>query len=95
MEIADSPKRNYRAYIACDLNHCQPRIYIENTQNNKLLEFDWSGHIPNRPITRIIWLGDDYLSFGHLTGPHNLVIGVLQVKKRELKYFWLAGDPCE
>lgn len=93
-EIADSSSGMTRAYVACEKKLCQAKIILENLENGSLSELDWSGRIPYRPISRVIWLGDDLLMFSHNTSPNDVIIAVVQVKEQKFLYYWLASYPC-
>jgi len=92
-EIADNSSASLRAFIACDRNLCQQKLYVENTQDQTILEVDWSGRIPYRPISHIMWIGENQLAFSHLTGPHNAIVAIVRVNDEDFLYYWLVSYP--
>ncbi len=78
-EIADNYSRTLRAFVACDPAFCQPKIYVQNLANGMVQEINWSSRLPWRPIMRIMWVGDNLLTFFHPPNPQNAQIGAINI----------------
>lgn len=94
-EIAENPSKTFSAFIACEKQSCQPRLFIGNNKNSIIQEFNWTGKMPYRPIARIIWIGDEILSFTQLANPDKLVIVTLDVKNEKILFYWLVNYSCD
>jgi hypothetical protein len=93
-EMADNPSKDLRAFIACDPNFCQQKVFLENRDGSSIQEVNWSGRIPYRPISQVMWIGDNLLTFAHQTGPNDAVIAAVQVREKKFLFYWLVGHPC-
>ena len=94
-EIADNPSKTFRAFVACERELCHPKLYLENLNSGTVQEIDWSGRFPYRPISQIIWIGDDLLSFMHLTSPNDALIITHQIDEGNFLVYWLVGYSCK
>jgi hypothetical protein len=94
-EIADNYAKDLRAFVACDPAFCQPKLYVQNIIIGTVQEINWTVWNPGRPISRIIWIGDNTLAFFHLTNPNSAEIGIVDIRKEKFLSLWLADYPCK
>ncbi len=93
-EMADNYAKDLRAFVACDPAFCQPKLYVQDIKIGTVQEINWTVWNPGRPISRIMWIGDDTLTFFHLTNPNSAEIGVVDIRKEKFLLLWLSGYPC-
>jgi hypothetical protein len=80
--------------VACNPAFCQPKLYVQDINIGTVQEINWTVWNPGRPISRIMWIGDNTLAFFHLTNPNSAEIGVVDIRKEKFLLLWLSGYPC-
>lgn len=93
-EDVPSPNGIYQAFVACDENHCQPRLFIENLQTNETVEATFSERMPWRPLDRLSWLNDTVLAFSQSSNPHQGFRFAVDIEQRQHLLTLLIYDKC-
>lgn len=94
IEDATSPNGIYRAFVACDENHCQPRLFIEDLQTNETTEATFTERMPWRPLDRLTWLNDTVLAFSQSSNPHQGFRFAVDIQQRQHLLTLLIYDEC-
>lgn len=94
IESAYNFSHNIRSIIACDKEKCQPKLILENQENNRLTEINWKGQIPSRPIGRLMWLNDNILIFVQQNGPAAAIIAAIDIKENRFIVYLLSENQC-
>lgn len=85
-EVADNFEKSRQAFVACEPESCQDKIYVKFEQTEKVYEVDWEWRMPWRPIQLVIWINNDILEFFQSSNPEQGQIIVINVEKREYLY---------
>lgn len=94
-EIADNTSQTIRAYIACDINDCLSKIYLQDLNSSVVSQVVWNGQQDYRPIGRLVWIGDDLLAFVQQNGPAAAIISVINVKEEKFILYWINFSQCQ
>jgi hypothetical protein len=99
-EISDSLSGNHRAYLVLEPHSCtdgecfQNKVYIEERTTRTLYQLDWDGYMSWRPISRLIWIGNEMLVFSHPSNPHiSQIVGISMVE-RDFLFYSIAYGEC-
>ena len=68
-EIADNVDKSRQAFVACEPELCQDKIYVKDFESNNVFEINWEWRMPWRPIQWITWVNDDILVFFQSSNP--------------------------
>jgi hypothetical protein len=85
-EIADNIEKSLQAFVACEPELCQDKIYIKDEKTQKVYEVNWEWRVPWRPIQWVTWINNDTLAFFQSSNPEQGQIIVINVDKREYLY---------
>jgi hypothetical protein len=85
-EIADNIDKSRQAFVACDPDFCQDKIYGKDEETEKVYKIDWEWRLSYRPIQWITWINNDTLAFFQSSNPDQGSIIVVNVDKREYLY---------
>ncbi|MPM06311.1 hypothetical protein SDC9_52610 [bioreactor metagenome] len=94
-EIADNTSQTIRAYIACDINDCQEKLYLKNLNTGIVSLIDWNGRQEYRPLARLVWIGEDLLAFVQQNSPAAAIISVINVKEEKFILYWINFNQCQ
>ena len=90
-----SPNGMFRAFVACEYDNCQPRLFIENlTDSSQLFEVVFSMRMPWRPLDRLAWVDDNVLAFSQFSNPHYGFRYAIDVNQREHLLTLVLVDEC-
>jgi hypothetical protein len=88
-----SPHRSFRAFVACEVEHCQPRLFVESLTDTQLVEITFSQRMPGRPLAGLSWLDDRTLAFSQWSNPHYGFRHAVDLnREKHLLTLWLAGE---
>jgi hypothetical protein len=92
-EIADNIDGSRQAFIACNPEECQDKVYVRDTTTEEVLEIEF-GAVPGRPILWLAWINRDTLVFTQSSNPHYGLVVVIDFDKRQYQYYGMASDEC-
>jgi hypothetical protein len=84
----------FRAFTACDSDLCHGRLFVEATETDQVLEIQFSGYMPWRPITQMGWLNDDVLLFTHPAQPDYGYRYAINISEQRFLLVILVTDKC-
>lgn len=94
-EDAISPNGMFRAFVACEYDNCQPRLFVENlTDSSQLFEVTFSMRMPWRPLDRLAWVDDNVLAFSQFSNPHYGFRYAIDVDQRKYLLTLVLVDEC-
>lgn len=93
-EMADNEDKSYHAFVACNRELCQPKIYVEKISDGKVYEINWKERMPWRDIQAIVWIDHDVLAFYQSNSPYVSQVLAVDVEKKNFVYFSLVQYNC-
>jgi len=85
-EIADNIDKSLQAFVACDPEFCQDKIYVLDIETKKVYEIKWETQFPWRPIESVIWINENILAFYQSINPQRAQIVVVDIDERKYLY---------
>ncbi|MBN1451066.1 MAG: hypothetical protein JW963_08640 [Anaerolineales bacterium] len=85
-EIADNADGSRQAFVACEPEFCQDKLYIQDDKTEKVYEIDWESRMPWRPIQWVTWINNDILAFLQTSNPDHALLVAVNFDKREVLY---------
>ena len=99
-EIADNQNNRYRAYLVDEpapISTCatciQSRVYVQRHKGNQIYMINWKRYLSSRYLGRLIWVGNEVITFFQSLGPHGGELIGVDVEKQEFVYY--AGLSCQ
>lgn len=91
---ATSPNGVLRAFTACDIDLCQPRLFVESLVDSKIFEVIFSRRMPWRALNRLVWINDSVLAFSQWSNPHYGFMYAIDANQREYLLTLVLADEC-
>jgi hypothetical protein len=85
-EIADSADGSRQAFVACEPEFCQDKLYVSDEKTEKVYEIDWEARMPWRPIQWVTWINNDTLAFLQSSNPDHALLFAFNFEKKEVLY---------
>jgi hypothetical protein len=89
-----SPNRTRRAFVACGIDHCQDRLFIEDLVTAQVIEATFSMRMPWRPLSRLAWIDNDVLAFTQSSNPHYGFRFAIDVSQKQHILILMLADDC-
>ena len=85
-EVADSADGSRQAFVACEPEFCQDKLYVSDHQTATVYEIDWEARMPWRPIQWVTWINNDIVAFLQSSNPDHALLLAINFDKREVLY---------
>jgi hypothetical protein len=89
-----SPNGRFRAFVACDLENCKERLFVENLASSQILEVVFSMRMPWRSLNGLAWLDDSVLAFSQWSNPHYGFRFAVDANQKEHLLTLMLADEC-
>lgn len=93
-EEVTSSNAVFHAFIACEFENCQPRLFVKDLTNSNIFEVTFSMRIPWRPLSDLTWIDDNILAFSQFSNPHNGFRFAVDISQRKQLLTLVIADEC-
>jgi hypothetical protein len=93
-EDTTSPNGIFRAFVACEDEQCQDRLFVEDLTNSQIFEVTFSARLPWRPISSVMWIDDYVLAFSQWSNPHYGFRYAIDINQKQPLLTLVTADEC-
>lgn len=93
-EDVTSSNADFRAFIACEFEKCQPRLFVEDLANTNIFEVTFSMRMTWRPLSSLTWIDDNILAFSQFSNPHYGFRFAVDISQRKHLLTLVIADEC-